>query len=248
MAILKDQQIEVTEEKATSTGRTEANEYLANYGYQLLEKEGMTEDLGKASGTLHFVTLLGLSSKQTVRKIAGRNVACPTTIGVTLTSDKPIEVPVIDPRKNKDTGIDPETDIGSRRVQKGKEFHLNMYELMYLIIRSEYGGFLEYKGDPQGVYFAPKVSKYHNGEAKLPTPVLSFKPAFGAIKDNLISIDEKVNGRWSVKQEYLKEFSALEEEMKSRRPKAVHIPNQTAIAVALQQHLYKNTKEVSSTR
>jgi|HigsolmetaAR203D_1030402.scaffolds.fasta_scaffold00025_76 hypothetical protein len=220
-----------------STGRTEANEYLANYGYHLLQQEENVEELGKDSGTLHFVTLLGLASKPTVRKINGRNVTCPTTIGVTLVSDKQIEVPVIDPRKNKDTGINPERDISYRTVPAGEEFHLNMYELMYLIIRNEYGGFLSYKGDPKGVYFAPKVAKFHRGESKMPTPVLAFKPAYGAIKDVMIPIDEKVNGEWRIKDKYRKEFGALEKEMKSRRSAIRHIPNQTAIAVALQERL-----------
>lgn len=216
----------------------ESTSYFANLGYDLMEESNDEIELGTSAGTLHFVNLLGLASKPTVRKEGDKNIPCPTTIGVTLISDKPITVPDIDPRKNKDTGIDVNWDISSRKVPKGKPFNLNMYELMYLIIRPEYAGFLTYNGDPQAVYFAPKKSKFLKGEALLPTPALAFRLGLGSIKENMIAIDEKVNGVWQAKPEYKAEFGELFSNEKARKAKIKEFPTQTAIAVGLHSLLY----------
>lgn len=167
--------------------------------------------MGHLSRTLHFITLLGLGSRLSKRKVGDEYIKCPSTIGVRLLSDIDIVVPVIDVLKNKDSGIEP-ADISSRVVRSDEFFDLNMYELMYLVIRDEYGGYLCRDGDPRGVYFAPKMQGYLKGEAKLPTPALIFKPRTGAIKEDMLEIDEEFNGIWRVKPEFADRFGALFEE------------------------------------
>jgi hypothetical protein len=230
----------VPELKLVRGKKTEANEMMLSEGTAILEGMGKgTKLVGSLSHTLHFVTLLGLGSKRSVRRTVDGNVDCPTTIGATLISDKTIKVPVINVLKNKDTGIET-GDISFRRVVKGQEFHLNMYELMFLMVRTEYAGFMSNNGDPQGVYFSPKMSNYHRGEALLPTPTLSFKTGFGSIKEGMLQIDFKdTDGVWKIKESYLKEFGALipVKEVKKEKEEKVSYPAPTAVAMALGQLL-----------
>lgn len=237
---LGENEILETQEEEKSTENV--NQKMLKIGSSILREMGEEAvEVGSMSSTLHFVTLLGLASKPTVRKTAEGNVTCPTTIGVTLISDKPIEVPVISVLKNRDTGITAQ-DISSRRVRRGVPFHLNMYELMFLMVRKEYAGFIEYNGDPQGVYFSPKMSYYYNGKAKFPTPTLSFKLGKGSIKEYMVVIDEKVGGKWAIKPEYEKEFGELypkKEDKKAQRRKIKH-PNTVAVNLALGKILEEN--------
>jgi hypothetical protein len=215
--------------------KTEANQYMLEFGNSILEGMGAEfKAVGAMSNTLHFVSLLGLASKHSVRRTSEGNTNCSTTIGVTLVSDKSIKVPVINVLKNKDTGLEA-SDISYRRVKRGIPFNLNMYELMFLMVRKEYAGFMEYKGDSQGVYFSPKMSNYHRGEALLPTPTLSFKTGGGSIKENMIDIDEKVAGHgWTIKSDYQKDFGALIPQKVVRTEKAdKSFPAPTAVALAL---------------
>lgn len=169
-----------------------------------------TSDLkmGNLSGTLHFIALLGQASKQSKRKVGESYVKCPTTVGVRLKTDVAVEVPVIDVLKNKDSGIKP-SDISSRSIKAGQTFDLNMYELMYFIVRDDYVGYISRDNDPQGVYFAPKMQNFIRGEASLPTPALIFKPGTGAIKADMLEVDEKVNGNWTIKKEFADKFEPL---------------------------------------
>lgn len=90
-------------------GKTEANEAINVIADQIYN--GLTADerkkLGSLSGTLHFVRLLGLASKRTLRPKKGydlnsdnpnldRYTDASKAIGVELISDIDIEVPVID--------------------------------------------------------------------------------------------------------------------------------------------------------
>ena len=202
------------------------------------EQEVMVEQevtkLGSKSGTLHFITLLGLASKESRRKVGENYLPCPTTVGVRLQTDETILVPVIDVRKNKDTGITSE-DIKVRTIQAGEVFDLNMYELMFLVTKEEYGGFISRNGNPQGVYFAPKMHKFNTGEAKLPTPALNFKSGTGSIKAEMLVIDEKVDNKWGIKSEFAEQFGGLFE--KKEKVKKVAVPTPTVVALALRQML-----------
>ncbi|WP_169338210.1 hypothetical protein [Paenibacillus sanguinis] len=114
------------------------------------------------SGTLHFVRLLGLASKRTLRPKKGydlnsdnpnldRYTDASKAVGVELISDIDIEVPVIDMNlvnelmrvKKSDeqpTYIDPKGDVSTRSVKAGEYFCLSMYEFLFLMIRDEYSG------------------------------------------------------------------------------------------------------------
>lgn len=221
---------------ANNRGKTDANDKMIEMGTAVA---GSMKDPDKAisslSHTLHFVTLLGQGAKKSLRRVGKENVECPSTIGVTLTSDRAIQVPVISVMKNKDTGIEA-SDIGWRKIAKGKEFHLNMYELMLLITRPEYGGFLSRNGDEQGVLFSPKMAKFAKGEAKLPTPTLTFRYGTGAIKEHMVTVDEKIGDKWEVKPEFKKEFGALYEPKPAKeKEEKIVIPTTTAVSLALGQ-------------
>lgn len=193
-------------------------------------------NLGSKSGTLHFQHLLGLQSKKADR--VGKNRQSYDSfraVGVTLVSDEPISVPVIDVLKDKKTGINPETDITYRDVEAGVPFDLTYYEFMYLIIRDEYAGFCSREGDPKGVYFSAKMNAYLKNQAEAPTPTINFTQE-GSPKENMIAIDRKeADGRWVIKDEYAEKFGAL---LKRRTPNRTseskqNIPTPTVTAVAL---------------
>lgn len=220
---------------------------MVRLGGSILRELGEeAKGLGSASGTLHFQHLLGLASKPTVRKTENGVVTCPTTVGVTLVSDKAIEVPVISVLKNKDTGITAK-DISSRRVRKGVPFHLNMYELMFLLVRKEYAGFMEFNGDPQGVRLSPKMSYFYSGKAKFPTPTLLFKFGMGSIKDHMVTVDEKVDGKWRIREEFKKEFGELIPEGVKRHRKSgkavMRYPTTVMVSLALGKILEDQLKQ-----
>lgn len=135
----------VTPQGASAKGKkTKANEEVLAKGTEILATmdEAQRAALGSESGTLHFVQLLGLASKKSSRRVSPtESKDCSTPVGITLYSDKDIEVPVIDVLKDKNTGIDPETDITYVSVKAGEQFDVNYYEFMYLILRDEYAGF-----------------------------------------------------------------------------------------------------------
>lgn len=217
-----------------TSSRSGISTFIMNLGNEIISGMGEERNLiGSMSHTLHFITLLGLNSKRGVRRVGEKKVSCLTTVGVTLVSDKPIQVPVIPVTRNKDTGIS-QTDISSRRVQKGKPFNLNMYELMFLLIRKEYAGFMSYDGDSKGVVFAPKLAYFLNGKTKLPTPALSFKYGQGSIKETMVDIDEKIGNRWKIKDQYSKEFGdLLTTKAVPRKTKKVSVSTSTTVALAV---------------
>ncbi|KUP22083.1 hypothetical protein [Paenibacillus sp. DMB5] len=102
------------------------------------------EYLGSKWNTLHFKELYGLNSIQTTRNEGGTDMK---PVAILLETDIDIDdVPVIDVTIDKDTGINLETDIGSRQVKAGEEFCLSYYEFMFLVIRDEYAAFVNYGG------------------------------------------------------------------------------------------------------
>ena len=220
--------------------KTKANEDILAQGSEILASlsEEQREALGAKSGTLHFVQLLGLASKKSSRRVsATESKDCSTPVGITLVSDEAIEVPVIDVLKDKNTGIDPATDISYRSVAAGEQFDVTYYEFMYLILRDEYAGFLEANGDEKGAYFSPKLPAFWKGDAKLPTPTVNFKT--GSVKSTMIDIDEKGPNGWVVKPQYAEKFGAL---MKKSTPQRAAgnksaTPAPTIVAVALQKIL-----------
>ncbi|GMK39116.1 hypothetical protein PCCS19_21700 [Paenibacillus sp. CCS19] len=151
----------------------------------------------------------------------------PKIIGATLRSDVPIEVPVIDfdvvkkkliTREQLDKLITREQldNISYKKVNKDEEFHLNLYELMFLLIKPEYGAFFscEYEVDgqivvdPKGIQLGIKTNEFievivddkdnkvpklitvidNDKELiKLPTPYL--KLVRGSIKADIFEID-----------------------------------------------------------
>lgn len=193
-------------------------------------------NLGSKSNTLHFQHLLGLQSKKADRVGKGRqSFESFKAVGVCLKTDIEIQVPVIDVTKDKNTGINPETDITYRTVGAGETFELNYYEFMYLIIRDEYAGFCSREGDAKGVYFSAKMSSFLKNQAQLPTPTINFS-GDGSPKEGMIAIDRKeADGKWVIKDEYKDAFGAL---LKRKTPvrsgeSKPSIPTPTVTAVAL---------------
>ena len=224
--------------KATGAkGVSKSNELKAK-GEALISalSEEERNQLGADAGTLHFVHLLGTESRKTPRKMNDqKSVDWASPIGVRFKTDKDIVVPVIDITKDNTTGIET-SDIGEKHVKAGEEFDLTLYEAMFLLIRDEYAGFFEFKGDVNGGYFQPKMSKYLSGDTKLPTPTLVSKPGLGSIKENIVPIDEKdPSGAWVVKPEYQEKFGAALKKATPRRSagKKTKTAAPTAVAKAL---------------
>lgn len=235
----------------------EARKVMAKQGAEIISS--MTDEekavIGSKSHTLHFVQLLGLASKRSSRAISATNESrpCPTAVGITLYSDEPINVPKIDVRLDKDTGIDPEKDITFRAVAAGEKFNLNYYEFMFLIVQPEYSGYCSNAQNPQGIVFIPRMPAYLESRAKLPTPTINFAPGAGSIKAGIFEIDELVPGttdQYVIKPEYEAEFGALLKKAKPVRDSAAGgtrgsgaaaspYTTSTLIAVSLHKMLYK---------
>lgn len=218
-----------------TAGKKTANEEVISRGTALLAQ--MTDEqratLGAKSGTLHFKHLLGLASKKSRRRVSkDESKDCSTPVGIVFVSDEAIQVPVIDINKNKETGITAE-DISYREVAAGEEFTLSYYEYMFLIVRDEYAGLCEAKGDVQGAYFSPKLPAFMKGEASLPTPTINLKS--GSVKENMVDIDVKGENGWTIQPGYEKFADLLR---KSKPAKAggtkSSTPTPTVVAVALQ--------------
>lgn len=208
----RDQNLNAGQAPVTQGGSGKANDEILAKGSALIASmtDEQREALGSKSNTLHFQNLLGLQSKKADRVGKAREVIDSfKPVGVTLVSDIDIEVPVIDVLKDKNTGIDTATDIGSRSIKAGEPFDLTYYEFMFLIVRDEYSGFCDRDGDPHGVYFSPKMPAFWRGEAKLPTPTINFTKD-GSPKEHMLSIDvQNAEGKWSIMPEYQDKFGAL---------------------------------------
>lgn len=208
---LNNKDVAATDVAPKTTGKETGNAQLVATGTSIIAglDEAARANLTSKSGTLHFVNLLGLQSKKAERVVSGRQtVETFKSVGIVLVSDEPISVPQIDITKDKDTGIDPATDITYKDVAAGEEFALSYYEFMYLIVKDEYSGLCANGDDPHGVYLAVKMPAYTRGQAKLPTPTICFKT--GSPKENMIAIDEQdADGKWVIKPEYAEKFGAL---------------------------------------
>lgn len=226
-----------TENKAVNSNKT-ANEDVIAQGNALIAE--MTEEqrsaLGSKAGTLHFKHLLGLASKKSRRKVSkDESLDCSTPVGIVFVSDEEIQVPVIDIKKDKTTGIAQE-DITYRTVKAGEEFFVSYYEYMYLILRDEYAGLCEAKGDVHGAYFSPKLPAFAKGDAQLPTPTINLKS--GSVKENMIDIDQKVDNTWVIKEGYEKFADLLKKSTPKRSSGTKNsTPTPTVVAVALQKLL-----------
>jgi hypothetical protein len=224
--------------------KTNGNEQLVTQGNEILASMTTEQrnELSAKSGTLVFQHLLGLASKKSSRRVnKDQSQDCSTPVGVRLKTEIDIaDVPVIDITKNKDTGIDPETDITYREVKAGETFDLSYYEFMYLILRNDYAGFCSNGQDDRGVYFSVKVPAFFSGSAKLPTPTINFKT--GSVKAGMVDIDEKVNNTWEIKPEWKEKFGALLQKSTPKRSSGSkdNVPAPQVIAVALQQILKIN--------
>jgi len=240
MAILKrDDQMGTQElqleEKASAKASTKtdadksAADLFAKQGLQIIATMGEEkEKLGSMSGTLHFVQLLGLQSTKGTRRVSkgdgtSEMVACPVTVGIELVSDVDIEVPQypeVSVTVVKSTGIDT-SKLTTKKVKAGEKFALSFIEFMFLITEPQYAGTCEAKGHEDGLQFVPKLAQLQKGESKIPTPAVTFKRGFGAVKENIFPIDFKdASGETQILDEYKEKFGGL----LKKRAKAVRTP------------------------
>lgn len=237
MAIPQQQPTTVQAPKSVNVKESrKAAQELGKIGEGLLAS--MPEDrkatLGSLRDKLHFITLLGLESRTQQRRLAdGSNEPCATPVGLLFKTDVDLEVPVIDVRANVKVGVTAD-QIGSRTVKAGEQFMLTYLEYMFLIVRDEFLGFCSYNGDPLGCFLVTKMPQYVKNEAKLPTPTANISS--GAIKADILPIDEQVNGTWKIKAEYAEKFGPLLEKRQVTRSnaKATNTPTPVKVSLALQ--------------
>ncbi|MEK4449443.1 MULTISPECIES: hypothetical protein [Paenibacillus] len=154
-------------------------------------------------------------------------------VGITLISDIDIDVKYM--KDVTQTSINIENDFEDPVIiPAGVPFYLTHYEFMFLVTRDEYAGFVSYDGDDRAVGLSVRTdklehAKYENGDAevkaevdseptsdgyvriKMPTPIISYykDKGLGSIRDEAVSIDEKVNGKWRIRIEKYNRFAAL---------------------------------------
>lgn len=231
--------------------KSNANKALHEEGWKVIYSLSDEERalISSKSGTLHFICLLGLASRKSNRSLRGykfkdeddyidpnqdRHIDASTPVGITLKSDEDITVPIIKmelvkklmSRKKEDepnTLFDVNNDIERyEHIKAGKEFHLSLYEFMFLILRPEYGGLFELNGDPRGAQLEPKTTKAveiksdgtvdliseidekGNVKVKLPTPTIQFyaKGIGYTPKSTMVDIDQNGPNGWEIKPEY----------------------------------------------
>ncbi|SFM52732.1 hypothetical protein SAMN03159341_1435 [Paenibacillus sp. 1_12] len=204
-ALREQSEVELNKNVWGYTLSSKSNTFFLSLGLDILDQMDSTQQdsLGSKSGMLHFVNLLGTSSRIFRRDI-------PTAVGVTLYCDEDICVPVIDMNLNKKTGIDASKDIAFRQVKAREKFALSLYEFMFLVIKDEYAGFIEANGNPRGAYLSVKSPAFFKGKTKLPTPTITFRYGSGPIKYHFVVIDEQssFDGKWFVKKGF-KRFAEL---------------------------------------
>lgn len=222
------------------------NETIIKMGNELVSSmsEEQKAALGSKSNTLHFRHLLGLQSKKSTRKVSKTDVAdCSTPVGIVFVSDEPIEVPDIDIKYNQTTGV-PAEAYKTRKVAAGEEFAVSYIELMFLLTRDEYAGNAEANGESDGVQFSPKPANYFSGKQKLPTPTLRAKAGTGSIKENMVDIDEQVDGKWQVVEKYREKFGPLLAKRAPQRGGSKPRGSQTKfVAAAIQDILKKSMQQ-----
>jgi len=204
--------------------KTKANDEIRDKGLEIINAMSDEEyaDMVKRADTLHFIYLLGLASKQTNSNVSRRKVKTDTgiefqeetaifstTVGVKLKTDIDIRVPFLkDVTRNKDTGIDLETDITYKPIKAGEIFDLTLYEFMYLIIDG-YGGLLKVDGEDFYAHLSVKLPAFWRGDAKLPTPTIVFEKGNGSVRTRMLDIDTYSSEEgWMIKPEY-KRFEPL---------------------------------------
>lgn len=189
------------------------------YKYMILEQKKI---LCSKSDTLHLKYCLGLDRWKSNRKFTdGQVKPWPTVIGVKLVSDEDIEVPVIRGKlyydlkeKNIKEALS-ELKIYSRTISRGEEFNLNMYEFFFLMIKTEYGGFLS--SDGYQAYMSFKQPKEPE-KLILPTPFIRIEKYKGSSRENILSIDARgADGKWYIIKDYAEEFRFILNEDKKNK-------------------------------
>ncbi len=201
-----------------------ANKGKKETGSVALARQGMaaisamSEDerklIGSKSHTLVFNQLLGQESNKSSRRVnKNETETCATSVGANVTAIEDVLVPVIPITRNWKTGLE-DGDVTYTVISAGTTFDMSLMELMLLLSRDEFGGFMATKDDPQGVRFSPKVSTYYDQKQKLPTPALNL--VSGAIKESITAIDFQEGDTWKIRPEYAEKFGDL---MKKSTPK-----------------------------
>lgn len=185
--------------------------------------------IGSKSGTVVFNHLLGQDSNKSSRRV-GKNQSetCATTVGANVTVKEDVLIPVVDINRNQKTGLE-EGDVTYRTAKAGETFDMSLMELMLLMTRDEFGGFIATKDNAQGVRFSPKVSAYFDAKQALPTPALNL--VAGAIKASIVSIDYKEGDTWKIRPDYEKKFGDL---MKKSTPSRTSGSNKTKVSTTTQ--------------
>lgn len=232
--------------------KTMANHMMKEIGEDLLAN--MSEDdraiICSKSDDLYFLNLLGTASVKKKRKVGSKKnnsieyKTISSPIGVTLQSKTDIEVPFLkDVTKNNKIGITPIEDFEYKIVKANEDFHLTLYEFMFLMIQPEYSGKLRVLNKDFYAYLSLKLPAYKElynvadelgYELKrkrelpineLPTPTIIFENDNGSARENMVDIDEKEDNdsipiedrKWIPTKEY-ERFAPLIKNKSKKRP------------------------------
>jgi hypothetical protein len=213
--------IAVTSRAKKLDPQKDAFEKSANEEYNNLS-EDQKAALCSESGSLHFVSMLGMVHVKALRRGQNREgIDTCKMYGIRMVSDKPIKIPQIPIQYDHITGV-PEGVLTYKDVKAGEQFDLSTIEFMYLIIRPEYSGVCDDgKGNPNGLFLSVKTGKYFASNAKMPTPTANLK-GDGSPKETVIAIDEQVmdeSGKpiWVIKQEFKEKFGPLLQKERASR-------------------------------
>lgn len=154
------------------------------------------EELGVNSKTLSIVQELRYFTHRSL-PIPGIDTTVP--VGVTLMSEIDLKVPVLPYSFEYEDGIDPHV-IQYKDVKAHEEFHMTLYEFMYLLLQDEYVGVCRIQGSSDNAELDFKdFEGYLTGKCGLPQPKLE-------IKDRKVIKSKEIYRKLDDKIEILPEF------------------------------------------
>lgn len=180
---------------------------LKQIGQQILNSmtEEEIQDLGKHSGDIAFIALIGNSFTQ-VSRASGNNAKLGSqSVGMILknVSDHPIEYKIFPQKSNKVMDVD-FTAVSDATAAPGEEFQVNWVEAAWLATQLPYNGI--FSGGEHTISYAP-VSPKENGV--LPTTKFNLKG--GSIADYTIEIADGDPKERKVKPEFAEKFGKFAE-------------------------------------
>lgn len=165
---------------------------------------------GAKSATVTFKGCLGNPAKAQSRVQGGKSINSLTVVGYEFVSTEDVTVNIYPIKEGFKSLTDVDYKSGITKTFKaGETIALNAIEMVDFISRNEYAG--KFSGEGKEVTLSAKFSNDR------PDPLPILKAAEGSIKEVMIPVADKVDGKMVVKEEYAEKFAVLFVRKKAQR-------------------------------